>query len=115
MDWDRGSYEETGAELMPAAEHVVARAGIEEGQTVLDLGTGTGNAAAGRSTSPPSLTVGFSHFSTPPERTLSSNMTMTLQGLTACNTAWSGKASAGFNDQRGAMWAHGGFAQTMRW
>src|SRR3954470_2685436 len=45
MDWDRGSYEETGQELMPAAELVVERAGIEEGQTVLDLGTGTGNAA----------------------------------------------------------------------
>jgi len=45
MDWDRGSYEETGAELMPAAEYVVARAGIEAGQRVLDLGTGTGNAA----------------------------------------------------------------------
>ena len=45
MDWDRGSYEETAKELLPAAEHVVARAGIEEGQAVLDLGTGTGNAA----------------------------------------------------------------------
>jgi SAM-dependent methyltransferase len=45
MDWDRGSYEETGEELMPAAELVVQRAAIEGGQTVLDLGTGTGNAA----------------------------------------------------------------------
>ena len=45
MDWDRGSYEETGEELMPAAQLVVQRAGIEGGQTVLDLGTGTGNAA----------------------------------------------------------------------
>jgi len=46
MDWDRGSYEETGQELLPAAEHVVQQAGIEEGQEVLDLGTGSGNAAA---------------------------------------------------------------------
>jgi SAM-dependent methyltransferase len=45
MDWDRGSYEETAAELLPAAEHVVQRAGIEEGHAVLDLGTGSGNAA----------------------------------------------------------------------
>jgi len=45
VDWDRGNYEETGEELMPAAEVVVQRAGIEAGQTVLDLGTGTGNAA----------------------------------------------------------------------
>jgi ubiquinone/menaquinone biosynthesis C-methylase UbiE len=46
MDWDRGSYEETGQELLPAAEHVVQQAGIEEGHEVLDLGTGSGNAAA---------------------------------------------------------------------
>ena len=46
MDWDRGSYEETAKELLPAAEHVVQRAGIEDGHEVLDLGTGTGNAAA---------------------------------------------------------------------
>lgn len=45
MDWDRGSYEETAGELMPAAEHVVRRAGIERGHSVLDLGTGSGNAA----------------------------------------------------------------------
>ena len=45
MDWDRGHYEDTADELAPAAEHVVARAGIEAGQDVLDLGTGTGNAA----------------------------------------------------------------------
>jgi SAM-dependent methyltransferase len=45
VDWDRGSYEETGEELMPAAEHVVERAAIEQGHEVLDLGTGTGNAA----------------------------------------------------------------------
>lgn len=45
MDWDRGRYEETAKELFPAAEHVVQRAGIEGGQAVLDLGTGSGNAA----------------------------------------------------------------------
>lgn len=45
VDWDRGAYEDTATELLPAAEHVVQRAGIEEGQAVLDLGTGTGNAA----------------------------------------------------------------------
>jgi ubiquinone/menaquinone biosynthesis C-methylase UbiE len=46
VDWDRGAYEDTAAELAPAAAHVVQRARIEEGHTVLDLGTGTGNAAA---------------------------------------------------------------------
>jgi ubiquinone/menaquinone biosynthesis C-methylase UbiE len=45
MDWDRGSYEDTAKELEPAAEHVIGKAGIEEGDHVLDLGTGTGNAA----------------------------------------------------------------------
>lgn len=45
VDWDRGEYEETAAELAPAAEHVVQLAQIEAGQAVLDLGTGTGNAA----------------------------------------------------------------------
>ena len=45
VDWDRGTYEETAEELGPAAEFVVQRAGIEEGHEVLDLGTGTGNAA----------------------------------------------------------------------
>jgi SAM-dependent methyltransferase len=45
MDWDRGSYEETAKELLPAAEHVVQRAGIEKHHQVLDVGTGTGNAA----------------------------------------------------------------------
>jgi SAM-dependent methyltransferase len=45
LDWNRGAYEDTATELAPAAAHVVQRAGIEEGHTVLDLGTGTGNAA----------------------------------------------------------------------
>jgi ubiquinone/menaquinone biosynthesis C-methylase UbiE len=45
VDWDRGRYEDTATELAPAAAHVVQRAGIEQGHAVLDLGTGTGNAA----------------------------------------------------------------------
>jgi ubiquinone/menaquinone biosynthesis C-methylase UbiE len=45
VDWDRGTYEDTATELSPAAEHVVRLAHIEAGQAVLDLGTGTGNAA----------------------------------------------------------------------
>ena len=45
VDWDRGAYEDTATELAPAAEHVVHLAQIEPGQAVLDLGTGTGNAA----------------------------------------------------------------------
>ena len=45
VDWDRGAYEDTATELAPAAEHVVQRAEIAQGQAVLDLGTGTGNAA----------------------------------------------------------------------
>jgi ubiquinone/menaquinone biosynthesis C-methylase UbiE len=45
VDWDHGAYEDTAAELAPAAAHVVERAQIAPGQSVLDLGTGTGNAA----------------------------------------------------------------------
>src|SRR3954454_20436985 len=45
VDWDRGSYEETATELAPAAQDVIDRAEIQPGHDVLDLGTGTGNAA----------------------------------------------------------------------
>jgi ubiquinone/menaquinone biosynthesis C-methylase UbiE len=45
VDWNSGSYEDTATELAPAAEHVVQQAEIEPGHRVLDLGTGTGNAA----------------------------------------------------------------------
>jgi SAM-dependent methyltransferase len=45
VDWDRGSYEDTASELAPAAEHLVELAAIQPGERVLDLGTGTGNAA----------------------------------------------------------------------
>ena len=43
----------------------------------------------------------------------SSNPTATQQGLAACNSAWNGTGAGSFNDQRGAMWSHGGVAQTM--
>src|SRR3954451_14741770 len=45
VDWDRGEYEDTADELAPAAEHVVQCAQIASGDSLLDLGTGTGNAA----------------------------------------------------------------------
>jgi SAM-dependent methyltransferase len=45
IDWGVGRYEETAAELEPVAEHVVDLAGLAPGQHVLDLATGTGNAA----------------------------------------------------------------------
>jgi SAM-dependent methyltransferase len=44
-DWSAGHYETTAAELLPAAERLVALAAPEPGERVLDLGTGTGNAA----------------------------------------------------------------------
>jgi SAM-dependent methyltransferase len=45
FDWGVGEYEHTAAELEPAARHVVALAEIAEGETVLDVACGTGNAA----------------------------------------------------------------------
>lgn len=45
IDWGVGEYEQTAAELEPVAEHVVALAGLQRGERVLDLATGTGNAA----------------------------------------------------------------------
>jgi SAM-dependent methyltransferase len=45
MDWGAGRYEETAAELEPVAEHVVSLARLRPGQRVVDLATGTGNAA----------------------------------------------------------------------
>jgi SAM-dependent methyltransferase len=45
IDWGQGHYERTAAELEPVAEHVVSLAGLQSGERVLDLGTGTGNAA----------------------------------------------------------------------
>ena len=44
-DWGLGSYEPTAAELAPVAERSVALADPQQGERVLDLATGTGNAA----------------------------------------------------------------------
>jgi SAM-dependent methyltransferase len=44
-DWSAGRYETTAAELEPAAERLVELAAPKPGERVLDLGTGTGNAA----------------------------------------------------------------------
>jgi SAM-dependent methyltransferase len=45
VDWSLGRYEETAAQLLPAAEIVVDRAEPRSGERVIDLGCGTGNAA----------------------------------------------------------------------
>jgi SAM-dependent methyltransferase len=45
IDWGLGHYERTAAELEPVAEHVVSLAAVQPGEQVLDLATGTGNAA----------------------------------------------------------------------
>jgi SAM-dependent methyltransferase len=45
LDWGIGRYEETGVTLEPVAEIVAAAAGVVRGETALDLGCGTGNAA----------------------------------------------------------------------
>lgn len=45
MVWGLGRYERTAERLMPAAEVVVEQARPAEGEHVIDLGTGTGNAA----------------------------------------------------------------------
>lgn len=45
MDWSLGRYERTAAQLLPAAEAVVGIAGPTEGDRVVDIGCGTGNAA----------------------------------------------------------------------
>jgi SAM-dependent methyltransferase len=45
IDWGIGHYEETATELEPVARHVVSLAGLQPGEHVLDLATGTGNAA----------------------------------------------------------------------
>lgn len=45
IDWGLGQYEATAAELEPAAEHVVSLAGVRSQERLLDLATGTGNAA----------------------------------------------------------------------
>jgi SAM-dependent methyltransferase len=45
VDWGIGRYEQTAAELEPVAEHVVSLARLLPGERVVDLATGTGNAA----------------------------------------------------------------------
>ena len=45
IDWDIGHYEQMAVELEPVAEHVVSLAHIQPGERVVDLATGTGNAA----------------------------------------------------------------------
>ena len=45
VDWGKGRYEQTAAELEPVAEAVVAMAAPTAGDRVLDVACGTGNAA----------------------------------------------------------------------
>jgi SAM-dependent methyltransferase len=45
VDWGLGNYERTAEKLLPAAEVVVEEALISGGETVIDVGCGTGNAA----------------------------------------------------------------------
>lgn len=45
INWGMGHYEWTAAELEPVAERVVSLAALRPGERVVDLATGTGNAA----------------------------------------------------------------------
>jgi SAM-dependent methyltransferase len=45
VDWGLGSYERIAAQVLPAADVVVDRAAPSEGEVIVDLGCGTGNAA----------------------------------------------------------------------
>ena len=45
MDWNDGEYEHIAAQLLPAARVVVDHAAPREGEHVVDVGCGTGNAA----------------------------------------------------------------------
>jgi SAM-dependent methyltransferase len=45
MEWGAGRYERIAEQLLPAAEVVVEQAAPREGERVVDIGCGTGNAA----------------------------------------------------------------------
>ena len=45
MDWDIGAYEFIAPQLIPVSDLVVSRCDLQRGETALDLGCGTGNAA----------------------------------------------------------------------
>jgi SAM-dependent methyltransferase len=45
VDWGVGRYERTAAQLLPTARAVVDHAALVEGEHVVDIGCGTGNAA----------------------------------------------------------------------
>jgi SAM-dependent methyltransferase len=45
IDWGQGHYEHTAAELAPVSAHVVELSELRPGERLLDLATGTGNAA----------------------------------------------------------------------
>jgi SAM-dependent methyltransferase len=45
IDWGKGTYETTAADLLPAARKLVDAAGIKDGEHVVDIGAGTGNVA----------------------------------------------------------------------
>lgn len=45
LDWSLGNYEQTAAQLLPAARVVVDRAAPAKDERVVDIGCGTGNAA----------------------------------------------------------------------
>ncbi|NIK57373.1 methyltransferase domain-containing protein [Kribbella shirazensis] len=45
IDWGKGTYETTAADLLPAARELVDAAGIKPGEHVIDIGAGTGNVA----------------------------------------------------------------------
>jgi len=45
MHWGQGRYERIAGQLLPAAEELIAVADPRPGETVADLGTGTGNGA----------------------------------------------------------------------
>ncbi|WP_157996238.1 class I SAM-dependent methyltransferase [Kribbella sp. VKM Ac-2569] len=45
IDWGKGSYEPTAADLLPAARELVTAANVRPGEHVVDVGAGTGNVA----------------------------------------------------------------------